>query len=147
MRQKTTFWRKLKNVDFYPYYHISKCSVFSCQETTSTRSRRPLSTVTVDRLEIGCSRAGPGPSCFTTGRNRLLGGPPGGSLLARKNIAFTRVLLLQELDVSSTVVDRCRPSAAWRPPGGSHLTRKNTALTLILLLQEIAFLEFRGFIG
>ena len=47
----------------------------------------------------------------------FLGGPPGGNHFAQKNIAFSRVLLLQELDVLSTVVDRRRPSAAW-PPGG-----------------------------
>ena len=50
--------------------------------------------------------------------------PPGGSLLKRKNSAFTSVLPLQEIYIFEF------------PPGGSLLTEKNTAFTSVLLLQE-----------
>ena len=49
---------------------------------------------------------------------------PGGSHFARKNIAFTRVLLPQEIDLSEF------------SRGGSLLARKNIAFTRVLLLQE-----------
>ena len=67
--------------------------------------------------------------------------PPGGSLLKRKNTAFTSVLLLQEMYFFEFPHSRQQST---RPPGVSLLTRKDTAFPNVLPLQEINILSCRN---
>ena len=66
--------------------------------------------------------------------------PPGGSLLTRKNTAFTSVLLLQEIYFFEFPHSRQQST---RPPGVSLLTGKDTAFPNVLPLQEINILSCR----